>query len=208
MANQEDSFKKSSSANVLLNREADLDRNNAIQSDDRLKKSSGSGREDRAIEDQSIAGAREISDDDRMEIFRNTFSNASLPNLPKIPGYHIMWATTTNPRDTILMRKRLGYEPVTVADVPGWESLTVQTGEYLGFIAVNEMIAMKIPLRLYEKYMQHAHHDAPTGQIEAVTAEADRLRGTVEGAGGRLIEGDGMIQLRKKRGHAQFNLND
>ena len=76
--------------------------------DERLKKSVGDGRGDRAMVDRAVTEDREISDSDRLDMFRQQFFHASLPDLPKIPGYHVCWLTTTNPRDTINMRMRLG----------------------------------------------------------------------------------------------------
>jgi hypothetical protein len=75
-------------------------------SDERLKKNSGEGREDRAMQNRAVTENREISDDDRLDMFRQQFFQAALPDLPKIPGFHVCWLTTTNPR-TDLARSRL-----------------------------------------------------------------------------------------------------
>jgi hypothetical protein len=44
-----------------------------------------------------------------------------------------------------------------------------------GFIGVNEMLAFKLPISLYEKYMKEAHHDAPLREEEKLTDTADFL---------------------------------
>ncbi|QGH72185.1 MAG: hypothetical protein [Caudovirales sp. ctOwN3] len=175
--------------------------------DERLKKTKDVGREDRAMEDRAVTENREVSDDDRLEMFRQQFFQAALPDLPKIPGYHVCWLTTTNPRDTINMRMRLGYEPVKPEDIPGWEASTVKSGEWQGLIGVNEMLAFKLPLSLYEKYMQEAHHDAPTRELEKLSDTADFLQQQAENSGSYLVEGDGMQDMRQSRGRAKFDLS-
>jgi hypothetical protein len=174
--------------------------------DERLKKTQGEGREDRAMKDRAVTENREISDADRLDMFRQQFFQAALPDLPKIPGYHVCWLTTTNPRDTINMRMRLGYEPVKPEDIPGWEATSIKTGEWTGFIGVNEMLAFKLPLSLYEKYMQEAHHDAPLRELEKLSDTADFMKQQAESTGSRMFEGDGMQDLRQNRGQAQFDL--
>ena len=114
-------------------------------SDERFRKSAGEGRESRAMRDRAVTENREISDEERVEMFRQQFFQSSLPDLPKIPGWHTCWLTTTNPRDSIQMRIRLGYQPVKPEDVPGWEYATLKTGDWVGFIGVNEMLAFKLP---------------------------------------------------------------
>lgn len=175
--------------------------------DERLKKTKEEGREDRAMQDRAVTENREISDDDRLAMFRQQFFQAALPDLPKIPGYHVCWLTTTNPRDTINMRMRLGYEPVKPEDIPGWEATTVKSGEWQGLIGVNEMLAFKLPLSLYEKYMQEAHHDAPTRELEKLTDTAEFLQQQAENSGTYLVEGDGMQDMRQSRGRAKFDLS-
>jgi hypothetical protein len=175
-------------------------------SDERLKKTQGEGREDRAMSDRAVTENREISDTDRLDMFRQQFFQAALPDLPKIPGYHVCWLTTTNPRDTINMRQRLGYEPVKPEDIPGWEASSIKSGEWTGFIGVNEMLAFKIPTSLYEKYMQEAHHDAPLRELEKLTDTSDFMKQQAQSSGTTLFEGDGMQDMRQDRGRAQFDL--
>ena len=175
-------------------------------SDERLKKNSGEGRGDRAMEDRAVTENREISDDDRLDMFRQQFFQAALPDLPKIPGYHVCWLTTTNPRDTINMRMRLGYVPVKPEDVPGWEYATLKTGDWVGFIGVNEMLAFKLPISLYEKYMKEAHHDAPLREEEKLTDTAEFLEQQARSSKSRLTMGDGNMEIGQQR-EAQFDLS-
>lgn len=174
-------------------------------SDERLKKSAGEGRESRAMVDRAVTHNREISDDERVEMFRQQFYQSSLPDLPKIPGWHCCWLTTTNPRDSIQTRMRLGYEPVKPEDVPGWEYVTVKTGEWQGFIGVNEMLAFKLPISLYEKYMREAHHDAPLREEEKLTETAAFMEQQAKASKSRLMQGDGNSEMAQRR-EAMFDL--
>ena len=167
--------------------------------DERLKKSAGEGRENRAMEDRAVTQNREISDDERVEMFRQQFFQSSLPDLPKIPGWHMCWLTTTNPRDSIQTRIRLGYEPVKPEDVPGWEYATLKTGDWQGFIGVNEMLAFKLPISLYEKYMREAHHDAPLREEEKLTDTADFLENQARASKSKLTMGDGNKEIGQQR---------
>lgn len=168
--------------------------------DNRLKKPADfdvvGRRETRGASDRNVTENRELSEDDRLEMFRNTLFNDALPDLPDLPGYHLCWLTTTNPRDPIHRRMQLGYEAVKPEEVPGMEYASVKTGEWTGFIGVNEMLAFKLPMSLYEKFMNEAHHAAPLREEDKLAEVADIMREQAARAGGSLIEGDGMQELR------------
>ena len=167
--------------------------------DERLKKSAGEGRENRAMLDRKVTENREVTDDERVEMFRQQFFQSALPDLPKLPGWHTCWLTTTNPRDSIQMRMRLGYEPIKPEDVPGWEYAAIKTGEWTGFIGVNEMLAFKLPISLYEKFMREAHHDAPQREEEKLSDTASFLEQQARRAGANVVMGDGISELGQKR---------
>lgn len=175
-----------------------------MQKDDRLKRPVDASREDRAMEDRHVTEREDISDDARLEMFRQQFYQAALPNLPAIKGYHVCWLTTTNPRDTIQMRMRIGYEPIRASDVPGFDTgnLVLKSGEFAGFISVGEMIAAKIRLDLYQRYMQEAHHDAPRNEEARMAETAELIRDRLKSAGmddsakAGIFEGDGFSALR------------
>lgn len=172
--------------------------------DERLKKTADVSRQSRGVADRTVTENRAISDDDRVEMFRSQFFQDALPDLPKIPGYHTCWLTTTNPRDSIQMRIRLGYEPIKPEDVPGWEYVTIKTGEWSGFIGVNEMLAFKLPMSLYHRYMNEAHHDAPAREDEKLTAVLDSIKESAAASGGQIIEGDGIAALRNNPSRGSF----
>lgn len=172
--------------------------------DERLKKSA-ENRASRAMKDRAFTENRQISDEERVEMFRQQFFNDALPDLPSIPGYHMCWLTTTNPRDSIPARMRLGYEPVKPEEIPGWEHVAIKSGEWAGFIGVNEMLAFKLPMSLYERFMQEAHHDAPLREEEKLTDTAEFLQQQARAAGSQLAMGDGMADLAEERS-ARFEL--
>lgn len=173
-------------------------------SDERLKKTAdriGT----REMEERSITQNREITDDERVEMFRQQFYQSALPDLPKLPNWHTCWLTTTNPRDTIQARMRLGYEPLKPEDVPGWEYATVKTGEHAGFIGVNEMLAFKLPMGLYKRFMEEAHHHAPQREEDKLVETAEFMAQQAQASGSKIDRGDGMAELGKNRS-AQFDL--
>jgi hypothetical protein len=174
-------------------------------SDERLKKSAGDARESRAMQDRTVTEDRALSDDERVEMFRQQFFQSALPDLPKLPGWHTCWLTTTNPRDSIQTRLRLGYEPVKPEDVPGWEYATLKTGEWTGFIGVNEMLAFKLPMSLYEKFMQEAHHNAPLREEEKLTDTAEFMQQQARANKSNIMIGDGNSEMGQDRA-ARFEL--
>jgi hypothetical protein len=173
--------------------------------DERLKKSADRSRENREMSDRMVTENREISDDERVEMFRQQFFQSALPDLPKIPGYHTCWLTTTNPRDSIQGRVRLGYVPVKPEDVPGWEYATMKTGEWQGMIGVNEMLAFKLPQSLYEKFMHEAHYAAPLREEEKLQDTVDSLTDQANRRGSRVTLGDGTSRIVDER-EARFDI--
>lgn len=169
--------------------------------DGRLKKDADFdvvGRRDtRRTETREVTERRDLTENDRLEMFRNQLFNDALPDLPEIPGYHLCWLTTTNSRDPINRRINLGYEPVRPEEVPGMEFASVKTGEWAGFIGVNEMLAFKLPMSLYEAYMQEAHHAAPLREENKLAEVADMMRAEAERNGTKILEGDGLQELRQ-----------
>lgn len=166
--------------------------------DDRLRKEVGTaGRRSREADDRSVTERRDLSDDDRMDMFRQKLFNDVLPDIPPIPGYHVCWLSTSHQSDTIASRVRLGYEPVKASEVPGMEFASLKTGEYSGMIGINEMLAYKIPTSLYLRYMQVAHHELPAEQAGMIAAAVDSHKESAARDGGEIMEGDGMAELRR-----------
>lgn len=172
----------------------------------RRKKSPSKARQPRAASNRVSANqSRVLSDEERLDEFRKSFFQSVLPDLPPIPGYHVCWLTTTNPRDSIPGRVRLGYEPVKVEDVPGWEYAATKTGEYAGCIGVNEMLAFKLPMSLYEAYMREAHHVQPLFEEEKLSSVLEVIR---EEAAMAAKSGARGIKFDMEDGQAELGQRD
>jgi hypothetical protein len=166
-----------------------------MEVDERLKKELGAGRRSREMDDRSVTEDRVATEDDRLRMFQQQMYSDALPNLPEIPGYHVCWLTTTNPRDPIHTRIMWGYEPIKSSEIKGLEYLSLKTGEYAGMIGVNEMVAFKLPESLYQRIMQVAHHDRPAVQENMIASTIESQQIQAERSGGRLIQGEGMSEL-------------
>ena len=136
----------------------------------RLNHSDSEARRDRAMDDRTVTEDREITDAERLDEFRMSSFQSVLPDIPAIDGYHVCWLTSENPRDPIHGRMRIGYEPIKASDIPGWEHAALKSGQWEGCIGVNEMIAFKLPMHLYERYMREVHHDQPLAEEEKLAA--------------------------------------
>lgn len=163
-------------------------------------------RKDRATEDRPTTENREISDKERLEAFRAQMFQTSLPQLPKMDGYHPCWLTTTNQRDTIQMRQVWGYELIKATEVPGFETLSIKTGEYAGCIGVNEMIAAKLPMHLYEMYLTEAHHKLPQDEEDKLRATLEVIEQEARSKGAKVLAGEGNRQLGQGPARPTFDL--
>lgn len=147
--------------------------------------------------DRAAEESRELSTAERLEMFRQTMFTDALPDLPRMPGYHMCWLTTTNPSDPIHRRLQIGYELLRVEEVPGMEHASLKTGDYAGYVGVNEMVAAKLPEELYQGYMRIAHHDKPREEEEALTRRREALQENALRDGGMIVEEDGEQELRR-----------
>lgn len=153
------------------------------------------GRNERDNQDQD----RMLTDDERFAIFQASSGQSVLPNLPDMPGYHVCWLTTSNPRDTIAARIRMGYELVTPAMLSSpdeWTGASLKSGEYKNVIAVNEMIAARIRLSLYNRYMREIHDTMPRAEEEKLRLATMAAKEQMESVGSRIAEeGDGTADI-------------
>lgn len=163
---------------------------------------SSASRTDRRLKNREVTHNRKITDEERLAEFRRSFYNSVLPDLPVIPGFHVCWLTTTNPRDSLAARARLGYEPIRSEEVPGWEFVTLKTGEYAGCIGVNEMIAAKVPLELYEAYMYEAHHVQPLQEEQKLSQ--DYVEELIETVSQQAKSGDRGIEVDFEKANSQL----
>lgn len=171
------------------------------RTDTRLNSETSGVRADRHMEDRNVTEDRELSDDERVAEFRQQYFQSALPDIPKIPGYHVCWLTTENPRDPIHARIRLGYEPIKAEDIPGWDHASLKTGEWEGCIGVNEMIAFKLPIELYESYMRINHHEQPLEEEKALSSQLREIEAEMNAAAKR-----GTISLELEDGTAALGV--
>lgn len=144
---------------------------NPRQSIKRIRKDAAS-REDRAMNDRAITQRRQLTDGERVELLRRASFQSSLPNLPRIPGYHVCWVSTTHPNDTPQGREQLGYTFITREEVPEFTYTDQKSGDFPGVVTWREMVGMKIELHLYQLYMEDIHHNEPARNEESIYNEA------------------------------------
>lgn len=109
-----------------------------------------------------------LSVEQRRAMIRSEFLQEALPRVPDIPGYHTCWLSTTNSYDPINKRIRLGYRPVSVDEIAGFDSMKMNSGEFAGCVSCNEMLLFKIPVDMYQAIMQEFHHNMPLEEEEAL----------------------------------------
>lgn len=176
-------------------------------SDERLGSKAGTDRKERAMEDRAVTQNRDLTEKDRLNAFRQSLHQAALPNLPELPGWHVCWLSTTNRNDPIHRRMQMGYEPILAKDVPGFNlgELSVKTGDWVGCIGINEMIAFKLPQDLYLSFMKEVHHDQPLSEDEKLTSTADFIREQAERVGSKVEEYSGIRELRQAPPRPDFS---
>lgn len=150
-------------------------------------------------EGNDVASETDIAEDEFFAMFEDSINQSILPNLPKMEGYHVCWLSTSSARDTIPNRQRMGYQLITSEMCPGFEQATsVKSSAFPGVISINEMVAARIPVRLYERMMRRVHHELPAAEEAKMRAMLDQKKAEAEEIGGKLIEGDGMSSLGKR----------
>jgi len=150
----------------MSNDEKRMTLNTNTNSDARVAKRSDSGevRASRSAEDRSITENRENTDTvrgaERYAMLRDV--NTLLPIPPEMPGFHLVWLTTTNSKDSLETRFRLGYSLVKPEELPGFCKNSQKDGELTtDRITVNEMVLAKIPMDIWKEDMIYLHHTVP-----------------------------------------------
>lgn len=168
-----------------------------INQDSRLKRAAGQSRAARQASDRPMRENRELSDAERREAYRRSFYQSHLPDLPPIKGWHVCWLTTTNPKDSIHGRQRIGYQLIRAEEMPGWDHATIRTGEWAGCVGINEMLAAKLPLHLFEEFMSISHHEAPLDEERAIVEEVEKQQHATRGVIGKITLEQGTAELGK-----------
>lgn len=166
-------------------------------SDERLSKQTVNTRKSKATQNREVTQDREQTDAERLEIFRAAHAQAALPDIPPIPGFHVVWLTSTNSKDSLQMRGRQGYVPVEPEDVKGFEFVSDKGAASDGLIRVNEMVAYKLPMHLYNLYMRENHHYAPAREETKLTDTAQQVKEQLSRKGSNVDLGDGVEALRQ-----------
>jgi hypothetical protein len=146
----------------------------------------------RAAEDRKVADTKRTNDPVAKNRFREAMGGDILPNPPQIPGYHMIWLSTTNSQDPIYKRVRVGYVPVKPEEIPEFAHMRITSGQFEGHLGFNEMLLYKIDLDTYYSIMREFHHEMPLQDEERfgdVTEMRDG-RGKVIG----MVEGDGLAR--------------
>jgi hypothetical protein len=156
--------------------------------------------DERGLNEREIAEDREFEDDERLELFLETQHQTVLPNLPTMDGFHVCWLTTSNPRDSVSWRISIGYQLIRVEECPGWEGVGSQTGNYAGVVSVNEMVAARIRLPLYNKLMSAVGHALPLREEEKLRANSRLLRERAQARHIAVEEGEGTADIVQRAG--------
>lgn len=165
-------------------------------------------RRGRPAADRSVSHDRESTDAVRRAERRAMLTNIDtlLPQPPKMPGFHLFWATTTNQRDPIEFRQRLGYTFVTPEELPDFKlEQSQKAGEATtDRIMVNEMVLMKILEEDFRSDMMEKHHYLPKEQIEGLSKD---LRFDRDGRGRQVAYTGGEFQNGKADGFHSLRSN-
>lgn len=123
-----------------------------------------------AAQDHPVVGDAELSDAELLRRYRVSLSSNILPALPKLEGYHVCWVPpeSNNIYDTVDYRKGIGYSIVKQEEIPNFTSPSNRAGQYEGCVSHNELIMMKLPLKLYQMYAMDTHHTQPNEQERVI----------------------------------------
>lgn len=178
---------------------------NKVMGDERLKKTAGSPvREDRATADAGRTNndGTSLTIEERRRMMRSEWTQEVLPTPPANPNWHYCWLSTTSSADPIYKRVQKGYEPVRVAEIPGFAQYSVTQGEFEGCIACNEMVLFKLPEELYQDYMTYLHHELPNDEETMLKANA-AVQGQ-DSDGRELGQTEGYDSLARKTRQPHF----
>lgn len=160
-----------------------------------LDMSDGRFDNERGLEERDNAEDRELLEDERLELFLETQHQTVLPNLPPMAGFHVCWLTTSNPRDSIQWRQSIGYELMTIDSCPQWRGVAGQIGGLQNCVCINEMVAARIPISLYNKLMRAVGHILPLREEEKVRAQTQLLAQNARERQIQVQEGDGTADI-------------
>ena len=141
-------------------------------------------------EDLSVKEDVELSDAEITKRYRLSLSNTVLPVAPNLPGFHVCWVpmSTNNHTDTVDFRKQLGYMLVKPEEVPGYQSPSNRSAQYEGCVTHNELVLMKVSLKIYALHMKESHHTQPNEQERSIKEIIE----------GKFVDQEGKSVVRDK----------
>lgn len=160
-----------------------------------LEMSDGRFDHEHGLDEREIADDPDLLEEERLELFLETQHQTVLPNLPPMDGFHVCWLTTSNPRDSIQWRQSIGYELLTVEQCPQWRGIPGQIGGLHGCVCINEMVAARIPISLYNKLMKMVGHYLPLKEEEKLRANTQLLAQRARDRQIQVQEGDGTADI-------------
>jgi hypothetical protein len=144
----------------------------------------------------------EMTPSERAAVMLDESLANALPNLPTVPGWHFVWASTTNQQNPIQWFYRLGYVPVKADEFPEYDHMKSHSGEFTGMLTCNEMVALKIPEEGYQQIMKEMHHDRPNREADKLLSSVQSIKdATTDRHGKQLVSdvGDGLNSIMKER---------
>lgn len=162
------------------------------------------GGENRAYSNRDWEEANRPTDPEKRRAFRERWAQTHLPNLPKKPGMHRCWVSSTHPTDTPARRVALGYRVLTLDDVKGsgWnpEQASVKDGASVdNVVRWREMVGMEWPEEDYQAYCREFHVDLPRDMARDIYAPLQETADRVREAGGTVELGDGFREMMRFR---------
>lgn len=156
-------------------------------------------RGDRGIQEDLERAENVLSDDEFFSMLDGGFDDNRLPNVPRIPGFHCCWLTTSSPYDSISKRLRLGYVPVRYSEVPTMQMPDGTVQQPDGNVTCNEMALYKLPERRFQALMAHYHHRRPLEDEQGTLSKIAAGNDTRDSSGKVLgaEEGDGIETMKR-----------
>jgi hypothetical protein len=154
------------------------------------------------LDDRAWRDGRELTDEEFLASLQfDGGLNNILPKTPDVPGYHTMWASTTNEPDLRNRLDNLGYTFVKLEECPAYRNHTARSATIPGVVSFNEMVAVKIKKGREQLIAKRFHHDAPLNSEKAIKKKLSELM-DYEGKKIGLTVEDGTESLGKMPGKA------
>jgi|SoimicmetaTmtLMB_FD_contig_31_18324747_length_1281_multi_3_in_0_out_0_2 hypothetical protein len=141
-------------------------------------------------------------DPERRRRMQEIFNDSVLPNLPRRPGMHRCWVSTTHNSDTPQRRMRLGYWFYKHEDAQkeNWHAdeyaVLDASSIYKGCLMWREMVAMETDEDNVQMILRETGHDRPADQERGIYDQIEGAGEQLRHMGGRTSMAPGMERLR------------